>query len=391
MIRRRLLLVLLLIVVGGAVFAQSQDDFLIPSGRTPAIGGIHRALNDDITTLFANPAGLHGLDPGFVYSQLGFAATGPIFTIAGIVAESISGGDFVALLASPTVQTLLSSIYTRLSVGGPFYFGYAGGGMGFGIFNDTQITLESQGASSIEVRAGERFVLRGGYGINIPLPETWNSEFVVGLGLKGFVRGDAVISTSILTLPSLFDSIGLSTLTGAPFELITGIGVDVGLRYEWRNLLAAAITVDNAYAPTAVSSYTTLQAFLDSTETVASPDYTALPQEISVGFAFTPSLGPVDRYVQDLMILLDYEDILDFWLNPNGGENIVLKFGAGLEFKLLEVLSIRAGFNEGLFAAGLGVDLTFVQLNAAMYGTELSSEPGLRPAYNLVLGLEFGG
>jgi hypothetical protein len=263
--------------------------------------------------------------------------------------------------------------------------------MGFGLFNDTQVTIESLGASQLEVRAGERFVLRGGYGLGIPLPESWSSDLVVGLGLKGFVRGDSVISTSILTLPSLFDSIGLDTLTGSPFELVTGIGVDLGVRYSWRNMLAAGLTVDNLYSPTQVARYSTLQGFLDATETVSSPEYRTLPQEVSLGFAYTPSLGAAERYIQDLTVLLDYEDILDFWLDPAGGENIILKFGLGVEATFLEVLSIRGGFSEGLFAAGLGVDLSVVRLNAAMFGSELSSEPGLRPAYNLIVGLEFGG
>jgi hypothetical protein len=44
---------------------------------------------------------------------------------------------------------------------------------------------------------------------------------------------------------------------------------------------------------------------------------------------------------------------------------------------------------EGLFTAGVGLDLKIFTLNAAMFGTELSSEPGMRPVYNILIGLEF--
>jgi hypothetical protein len=53
------------------------------------------------------------------------------------------------------------------------------------------------------------------------------------------------------------------------------------------------------------------------------------------------------------------------------------------------VLFRSAGFNEGYFSAGLGLDLTIFRLSLTMFGSELSTEPGLRPVYNLILGLEF--
>jgi hypothetical protein len=60
-----------------------------------------------------------------------------------------------------------------------------------------------------------------------------------------------------------------------------------------------------------------------------------------------------------------------------------------VEVVMLQILALRAGFNEGYFSAGLGLNLTFFSLNLTMFGSELSTEPGLRPVYNLLLGLEF--
>jgi hypothetical protein len=389
--QRRVVTVLLIVVIAAGVGAQSADDFLTSSGRTAALGGTHRALADGFQTLFANPAGLLDVEPRFSYSGLTLGASGPIFSLASLVVQSLGGSDFATLLASPSVQQLLSSIYARFTVSGPIAFGYAGGGMGFGVFNDTRLLVQSRGASSLELRLGERFVLRGGYGIGVPLPSGWNSRLAIGVGLKGFVRGDAVIATSLLTLPSLFESLGPDLLTNAPFELVSGIGVDAGMRYVWNDTLAAAVTVDNVYSPNAVVEYPTLSDFLGAGEAPAPPVYATFPQEISFGLAFTPMLGPVERYVQDLTILFDYSDAFDFWTAPARTENIVLKVGVGLEATFLKVLSLRGGFSEGLFAAGLGIDLTYLRLNAAMFGNELSSEPGLRPVYNLIIGLEFPG
>jgi hypothetical protein len=87
--------------------------------------------------------------------------------------------------------------------------------------------------------------------------------------------------------------------------------------------------------------------------------------------------------------MLDYDDIFDFLLHPNSSRHPILHIGAGIEVELLEILSIRMGMYEGLFTAGVGLDLKIFTLNAAMFGTELSSEPGMRPVYNILIGLEF--
>jgi hypothetical protein len=56
---------------------------------------------------------------------------------------------------------------------------------------------------------------------------------------------------------------------------------------------------------------------------------------------------------------------------------------------MLQILSLRAGFGQGLLSAGLELDLAFVSVSLSMFGSELSTEPGLRPTYNFVLGMRF--
>ena len=387
---RRFIAVVFIAFVSYSGFAQRVDEsnVSVPNARDAALGGSHIALPSGFQTMFSNPAGLIDVEPQFSFSELTFRFTGPVFSLSSVIIQGV-GGDFAALLASPSVQSLLSSIYANLSLTGPLYFGYAGAGMGFAVLNDSEVLFRNVGTTGIEARLSERFLLSAGYGLGIPLPESWRSSLSLGFGLKGFVRGDVVVSTSLLGLPTLVESISLDLLTGSPFELITGIGIDAGVSYWWRDTLGVALTADNLYTPTAVLSYDTLGGFLDSSIDPGEPTYSSMAQDITVGLAYTPHLGTFERYVQNLSLMLDYRDIFDFWIDPANAENIILKFGLGVEATLLQVLSIRAGFSEGLFAAGLGIDMSFVELSAAMYGTELSMEPGLRPVYNLIFGLEF--
>ena len=67
----------------------------------------------------------------------------------------------------------------------------------------------------------------------------------------------------------------------------------------------------------------------------------------------------------------------------------MLHIGFGAEVMLLDVLAVRAGFGDGYFSAGLGFNLTAFRLDLAMFGRELSGEPGLRPSYNLIMSTSF--
>lgn len=388
--RRRLMVMALAMLVTAVVSADVDGPTsVVPNTRTAALGGTHAALADSEQVLFANPAGLSFVEPRFSVSELTFQLSGPVFSIAGLVIQGVGGADFATLLADDTVQQLLRSIYAALSINGPLYFGFVGEGIGFGLYNNSGFTLESVGSTAIQAQLSERFILNGGYAFAIPLPESWNSSLSAGIVLKGFLRGDVTIETSLLSLPSLVENVSPELLTGSPFTLTSGIGADVGIRYGLGDWLAVGLTGTDAITFTGALEYEALDGFIGSTEDPGSPSYTILPQQINLGFLFSPPLGVVERYVTDLAVMLDYRNIFDFWITPASTENILLKLGLGLEARLLEVLSVRAGLNEGLFAAGLGIDLTIMQLNAAMFGSELSSEPGLRPVYNLMLGLEF--
>jgi hypothetical protein len=178
-------------------------------------------------------------------------------------------------------------------------------------------------------------------------------------------------------------------LTGSPLQLFSGVGIDAGITYRWAEIIAVAVTGDNLFTPTATLSYDELSGFLDASADAGSPAYGTVPQAINFGVAYTPGLGRAERYVRDLAVLLDYRDAFDFWLDPANAENFILKLGLGVEARLLQALSLRAGFSQGLFAAGLGIDMPVVKITAAVYGTELSAEPGLRPVYNIIFGLEF--
>ena len=359
----------------------------IPSARLSAIGGAHSAMSEGFSSLFTNPASFRSEKGEFSLSEFTIGLKGPVFDIANIIISVINGAGMEGVIANPNVMTLLRSLYAGFDITGPIYFGYTGKGLGFGIFNSTDATvMTSSGGLVLDANVGEQVYLAGGYAFRIPFSEALASYLDLGIMLKAGVRGEMKIQKSILELITLFNSFDIMT---QPFVFSAGIGVDVGLRYSLGDIFAFGLVAEDAFTPTLIRSFGSITDFVNGVQP-ATPDVNELiPFKLNGGFMFSPALGQLNRVISDIDIYLDYFDILDFLVSPELSRNPLLNISLGLECDLLEIFSIRAGFYEGLFAAGFGLDLSIFRLQASMFGSEKSSEPGLKPVYNLQIGFEF--
>ena len=385
--RTRLGLIAVLMLVCCALLP--GQSFTLPaiefsSARMDAMGGMHVALADDISTLFSNPAGFRQAGPQLAVSELTVNLSGPVFSIADLLLRVMGGASPTTLLSDPDVKTLLTSLHASAGLNGPLSFGYVGDGLGFGFFNSTDLTFETQGTlPTITTTMRENVKFVGGYAFAIPLPSSLNSTLDLGLSLNVSAQGRVVSVQAISTLISTGNPNFLLT---APFDLFVGIGVDAGILYTWNKTLSVGIVGRNLYAPVMKNAYAKLT---DFGVTAPALSYGNTPLDLSAGILYSPSLGVLERYITKLKLMLDYNDILDFATHPVTATNPVLHVGIGVEVVMLQILALRAGFNEGYFSAGLGLNLSFFSLNLTMFGSELSTEPGHRPVYNLLFGLEF--
>ena len=382
-----LAVILLLFSVIPLTALDNEINFDLSSSRTSGYGGIHAALTDDISSIFSNPAGFNSTDTMLSLTELTILMSGPIFDISNIVIQALNE-DITSLFGSSQVQNLAQSLYAAMNVVGPLYFGYIGKGLGFGIFNDTDVTFTSAGPLRIDAIAGEQITLAGGYAFSVPFAEGSRHSLDIGLLLKGSLRGEVELNTTLLELPTLFTDLSLETLSAQPFRFITAVGIDVGVLYSLDDVFTVGLVGKNPYTPTLVQSYSSLDAFLDNTEEPTTTN-DLVPFDLTFGVMYEPRLGQLERFINNIRFMADYRDIIDFVTHRETSRNPVLHVSLGLEVVLLEILSIRGGFQEGLFAGGLGIDLSFFRLNIAMFGSELSSEPGLRSVYNAQISLEF--
>ncbi|MBI9102366.1 MAG: hypothetical protein JEY99_08125 [Spirochaetales bacterium] len=365
-----------------------EDPLVINSSRSKGMGGAHAADTHDMAILFANPGGFQAVDTEMAFAEITLGLKGPVFDIADVVVNSLnSDAGMEDMIAQDSTLDLLSGIYAGLSLTGPIYFGYVGNGLGLGFFQNTDVIIKESAPLTLEATVREDIILCGGYTYRLPFPESWNQNLDLGLMLKGGVRGDISITAAYLELMSL--DFGTDMLMQSPFDFIAGIGFDIGALYSFRDIFSIGLTCLDIFTPTTKKSYTGLEAMIDGSSDPVETLNGVVPMTLNAGISFTPPLGLFDKYISNLVFLVDYKDILGFWFYDESYLNPWLHLSGGAEITLLDIFSLRCGLDKGLFSAGLSTDLTIFNMNIALFGSELGSEPGVNPIYNLMIGLEF--
>lgn len=345
--------------------------------RLAAMGGPHAAGVGGFDALFENPAGFVDERTVLSVSTLGLAVSGPVFDIANLF---LGGGDLLSGLVGlldPAGRLLVGA-----DLGGPLAFGYVGKGLGFGVFNRTVTKVDAVSALNATATLAEEILVVGGYAHRFELGDGHLLD--LGIMPKAFMRAQF---TSVGTVETAFAPLmNPATLLGAtPFAIVSGIGFDLGLRWDGPFGLSAGIVARDLYSPAMLSSYASFADYQADPGVAA--DYAVVPADLSIGlryglpFAFLRDLGI------ETALLVDYRDLLDLFTPLP--RNPILNLSAGAEFSLLEILYLRGGFRDGLPSAGFGVDLSWFTMNLAMYGTEAGLEPGARPVFNLALSFDF--
>jgi hypothetical protein len=363
--------------------AQQRAAWYSPDARAAALGGHHVALADSWDVLLANPAGLGSAPSGLALPGLSLRLSGPIFDVIGM---AIEGGTGNILSGVGNLFDPEGRLYAAADLGGPLSFAFVAKGFGMGFFQRTRAVVNAASLAKVSVDAIEDIGLSAGYGYKFDLGRGLGIE--VGLAAKGFTSGRMGLNTDIIGLAGLVENIS-SLLDDTPFGNDLGFSLDAGLRFSaWNGRFALGVAGLDTFGMAWNSSYPSANAFIGSIFVPPQPpEASILPCDLSVGILVDPALGVLGRYVTNLRLMLDYSDILS--LAEPIPPNPILLASAGLELTLHDILHVRAGIGQGLFAAGFGADLTLFNVDMAMFGRELGRQPGDRPVYNLIIDFGF--
>lgn len=362
------------LALASSVAAVDVAPFTIPSARANAMGGIHAAVADDFQAIFVNPALFVDAGPEVSVAALSVGVYGPVFDMVDSAQTYLDTEklDFSGLIGPHGLQT-------GIDVSGPLSFGYVGQGLGFGVFNRSYADAGARGLT-LDARVNEDLLLAGGYAFRFAP----RSGHIVDAGFlaKGFLRGSLPIESSVLTVTEIGDP-----YSEKPFDSIAGVGLDLGLRYDFARLFSAAVVCRDLYSPAVVTTYSSAEAFIEGTDEDPTSKYGQIRQRLDIGFSYSPRIELLERYISGLVLALDYHDILDLYeLIPR---NPILNIGLGVELQVLDVLSLRAGIADALPSAGFGLDMRFARLDFTMRGRELGYDPGYMPVFAMDLDLLF--
>lgn len=347
----------------------------IVSARTGGFGGSYSALEAGFDTLSTNPAALAFVKKEWSFARLALQASGPLFDLPAVLQDPDTIVEGVLDLVGNN-----NGVYIGANMTGPFSFGKVDRNFGFGIFNRTLATIDIPSISSISILSGEELLFLGGYGLT--LYEKGSHSLAVGLQMKGFFQFFLVESgTAIGILPSLMSF----KVDALPTILSTGFGVDLGVMYRMGNRFSAGITCKDLYTPVFSTLYESSGDFMDGTDSAT--DFTRLLPDLSLGVTYSIPIPVQWSTVSSWNVMADYRNALDI-LNPLF-RNLILNVAFGTELILLDVVSLRAGISDTYLSAGLGLNLSFFQIDFAMFGKELGIEPGMRPLLNMALSLSF--
>lgn len=379
---KQLVFIVLILVLPLTSHAQGLKPVFPPSPRMAALGGPHAASVQGVDAIFENPAGF-AVDGRIInVASLVPQITGPVFDIANLLM-----GDSDNLLDNiPSILDDSGRLFIQLDLAGPLSFSYVGSGLGFGLYNRTIATINAASILNASLTIQEDLLLAGGYAHRLRLGD---GRHILDLGImpKGFMRTFVSVEGSIDALMDVVEA-PASLMNDSTLTMVSGIGFDVGARWSPSDSFALGLVLRDAYSPAIITEYSDLESFRQNPSAAKeSTEYDFVSPDLSIGLAYHAPFAAFRRLGIDLSVYLDYRDILN--LLAVVPRNPVLNVGLGAELILLDIVSFRAGINDALLAAGFGLDLSFFTLSLAMYGRELGLDPGKRPAYNVVVALDF--
>ena len=368
---KKLICIALILALGGMAFGQATTSRVSPkTARVMGMGGAFRVFSTGYDTFFGNPAGFATREGSLTIADLAawayFKPTAAnIAKLQGIMDGSITSQTEIGFSIADWVTS------NGLGAGASLGLGWAGKGFGLG-FNLTTDEV-AMGSSIVGSTLQSRTQGTAVAGLAFPF-SLGPVNFRIGADARAYYMLDSSPASgwpfgTILT--NFFDNGQKVDLTIRDLAVVGGYGFafDGGATIGIGPLVVGAMVRD--YGLQFNRSSTTLGTILDNrmVPLEGTDAYIILPVVLagaSLQFKFGDFVAPA-LYVEaeDPVALVTY-----------GFDTIGTKLHAGAEVKLFNLLSARAGINKGWISVGAGLDLLFLEIDAAIFTEEMGINPG---------------
>ena len=388
--KRKAIIVILLILATAMASAQTALEFteVTPKdARTMGMGGAFHVFSQGYSSFFGNPAGFAGANSSLTLTDLSVWAylaptTQNVEHIKKIIDGSATNSDILGYAGDWIINN--NGFGAGLSLGGG-WVGKKGIAIGVTLVSDEVAAGNSLLGSKLVSATQLNGILGYAYPFNIG-PVTLK----IGLDGRAFyrVQSDPVTGLPFSTILNdvLNDTFSLSTITllggygfAADVGLVAGIGPvmlglsarDFGLEFKVGKFNFQNIIDDN------ISAFP----LLGTTAVKLNPSYAAgLGVRLFENSKFEPS------------IYTELENPQNIFSSSDMVASALNSLHAGAQVRLMRFITVRGGLNKGWYSLGAGIDLSFLELDAAIFTEELGLYPGDkgRSGLSVQVGIRFG-
>ena len=388
--KRKAIIVIFLILATAMASAQTALEFteVTPKdARTMGMGGAFHVFSQGYSSFFGNPAGFAGANSSLTLTDLSVWAylaptTQNVERVKSIIDGSATDSDILGYAGDWIINN--NGFGAGLSLGGG-WVGKKGIAIGVTLVSDEVAAGNSLLGSKLVIATQLNGIL--GYASLFKLGPL---SLRIGLDGRAFyrVQSDPMTGLPFSTILNdvLNDTFSLSTITllggygfAADVGLVAGIGPvmlglsarDFGLEFKVGKFNVQNIIDDN------ISAFP----LLGTTAVKLNPSYAAgLGVRLFENSKFEPSLYTELENPQNIF---SSSDMVASALNS---------LHAGAQVRLMRFITVRGGLNKGWYSLGAGIDLSFLELDAAIFTEELGLYPGDkgRSGLSVQVGIRFG-
>jgi len=417
--KKTLILILICLIGSSFIFAVTPQleyegatnfSFMPTSARMGAMGGAGLATSGRIDSLYFNPAAL---------AERRFALSIPSFSItaynlnalmqndedAAIIQSMFDGGEMedgdLVTLATDMIGNLGPGFNELLTSDAKVAF--AIGGLAVGVdFQEKLHSIVDYNATStpMSVRIVPEINLAGtlGYGMRIIDTSSFNldlgvsAHYVYKMYMKQQTGSTFLSLISDESEENFTDQYLLDTPVMGGYAIPIDAGITAGFLNNSFRASVVARDINSVYKMTAYPGAATLiqEVFGEEIDGASEMDEEvttfeiSTPMTIDAGVAFNPGWR-----LMNPTLAFDIVDVLGL-VEEFSSDEFLLHINAGVSVKLLGILDLRAGINQGYLGAGIGFGLLGLRVEASYYVREYGVEIGDKPVDALTLRFNLG-
>ncbi len=412
------LMVVLVLVLAFSLSAQSAQRLEPVDVRSTALGTSYYTDTETFYSLFNNPAAIAFTgDMVLWFPNLSVVTGGDVFKsveLANMITEATSGTpptgtpeelqEYTALYND--INNLIGDdgFNASVKIGGPLTFGSINNNFGWGVFNtiDVSAKLNTNGdlvsfdlPENLEdlndlISGGVPTLPNFDTAASLPIVTTvdFNTDIMVGYAVpfdfgilgdlsfgvsaRGITQLSMVYKDDLSTIYQTFDSFDA---LGIPASATLGLGLDLGVQYEFLDMVSVAIVWQDFYSPIWTNSFEGLSAILEK-DAASGFQYSVLNPQLGIGASV--DLVPLEIITGGLIshaaAYANYADFLQFVRNAQSGElyqDPLLDLAVGAEVVLMDMVALRLGMNQLFISGGVGLYLGNLRLDASFHNEEL--------------------